>query len=285
MKVAVVTGSNKGIGYAIARALCKKFDGDVFLTARDEARGKDAVESLKAEGLNPKFHQLDIEDKVSIERLKNFLVNEYGGLDVLINNAGFAYKGSSTVPIVEQAEVSMKINAFATLNVCRMLYPILRPHARVVNMSSRESRLSDLNNKAVKEQLLSPNLNEQDVINIANQFLQDVKDEKQKENGWKMSNYGMSKAILSALSIVLARELHRDPREDIILNFCCPGYVATDMSSGEGAKTTDEGADTPVYLALLPPNTKSPVGEFVAERKIINWNTDWKVEKGAYVQK
>ena len=39
MPVAVVTGANKGIGFGIVRALCKKYDGDVYLTARDEARG------------------------------------------------------------------------------------------------------------------------------------------------------------------------------------------------------------------------------------------------------
>lgn len=41
-KVAVVTGANKGIGFEMVRALCKKFDGDVFLTSRDEGRGQEA---------------------------------------------------------------------------------------------------------------------------------------------------------------------------------------------------------------------------------------------------
>ena len=46
MPVAVVTGSNKGIGFGIVRALCKKYDGDVYLTARDEARGLVRFEPL-----------------------------------------------------------------------------------------------------------------------------------------------------------------------------------------------------------------------------------------------
>ena len=37
--VAIVTGANKGIGFGIVRGLCKKFEGDVYLTARDETRG------------------------------------------------------------------------------------------------------------------------------------------------------------------------------------------------------------------------------------------------------
>ena len=96
-RVAVVTGSNKGIGLAIVRSLCKKFDGDVVLTSRDEGRGNEAVAELKGkEGLNPVYHQLDITSRDSIEGLVTFIKDQYGGLDVLINNAGIAYKAAST---------------------------------------------------------------------------------------------------------------------------------------------------------------------------------------------
>lgn len=91
-----MTGSNKGIGYAIVRGICKQFKGDVFLTARNEELGKKAVQSLNEEGLSPKFHQLDITDQASIERLRDFLKNTYGGVDILVNNAGIAYKNEST---------------------------------------------------------------------------------------------------------------------------------------------------------------------------------------------
>ena len=89
-RVAVVTGSNKGIGFAIVRDLCKQFTGDVYLTARDEGRGKAAVALLNAEGLSPKFHQLDITSHESVEALKKFVLEKYGGIDVLVNNAGIS---------------------------------------------------------------------------------------------------------------------------------------------------------------------------------------------------
>uniref|UniRef100_A0A673MK51 Carbonyl reductase 1 n=1 Tax=Sinocyclocheilus rhinocerous TaxID=307959 RepID=A0A673MK51_9TELE len=60
IKVALVTGGNKGIGFAIVRAMCKDFAGDVYLTARDVGRGTAAVDSLRKEGLTPLFHRLDI---------------------------------------------------------------------------------------------------------------------------------------------------------------------------------------------------------------------------------
>ena len=48
--------------------------------------------TLEKEGLSPRFHQLDILDQSSIDRLKGYLVKEHGGLDVLVNNAGIAFK-------------------------------------------------------------------------------------------------------------------------------------------------------------------------------------------------
>jgi carbonyl reductase 1 len=62
------------------------------LLARDEVRGKEAVAKLESEGLNPKFHQLDIDDPNSIERLRKFVQDNYGGLDILVNNAAIYYK-------------------------------------------------------------------------------------------------------------------------------------------------------------------------------------------------
>nr|XP_023485881.1 uncharacterized protein LOC100061622 [Equus caballus] len=90
-RVALVTGANKGIGFAIARDLCRQFSGDVVLTARDTARGQAAMQQLQAEGLSPRCHQLDINDLQSIRALRDFLKKEYGGLDVLVNNAGISF--------------------------------------------------------------------------------------------------------------------------------------------------------------------------------------------------
>ena len=60
------------------------------ISARDEGRGNQAVVDLSKEGLSPKFHQLDLNDTSTIEKFKEFLQQNYGGLDLLINNAGVA---------------------------------------------------------------------------------------------------------------------------------------------------------------------------------------------------
>ena len=51
---------------------------------------------------------------------------------------------------------------------------------------------------------------------------------------------------------------------------CCPGYVATDLNNNSGNLTVQQGADTPVYLATLK-DGDIPKGQFVKERKILNW--------------
>merc|ERR1712168_1745173 len=134
-RVAVVTGGNKGIGFGVMKELCAKFDGTVYLTARDESRGKEAVEKLNKLGFSPKFHQLDIDDGKSIERFRDYIKSTYGGFDVLVNNAAMAYKNAATDPMGEQAENSIRVNFFGTLAVYRHLYPLLRPGARVANVS------------------------------------------------------------------------------------------------------------------------------------------------------
>jgi carbonyl reductase 1 len=91
-KVAIVTGGNKGLGFAIVKGLAKSFDGDVYLTARSEDRGQTAVKELEAEILKVHFHQLDIDNEASIQTLATFIKEKYGGLDLLVNNAAIAFK-------------------------------------------------------------------------------------------------------------------------------------------------------------------------------------------------
>lgn len=268
-RVAVVTGSNKGIGYAVVKGLCSKFSGDVILTARDEGRGRAAVEQLKKEGANPKFHLLDIESIESIRKLKDFLLKEYGGLDVLVNNAAIAYKVSSTAPFSEQAENTVRVNYFKTLDVCHELFPLLRPHARVVNISSSAGRLSNIPSKELQSKFLDPELTEQSLSALMKQFVEDAKTGACKEKGWANSTYQMSKIGLTALTFMQHRAFTKDSREDIVINAVHPGYVDTDMSSHKGPLTPDQGAEAPLYLALLPPNVDSPRGEYIWNDKTI----------------
>ncbi len=206
MRVAIVTGSNKGIGLAIVRGMCRQFDGDVYLTSRNSQLGEEAVKLLKDEGLEPKYHQLDITSEDSIAKLAVFIMEKYGGVDVLINNAGIAYKAASTAPPIEQATVTMATNFTGTLNMMRAFFPLMKPHGRIVNVSSFVGALSRLTSKELQEKFSSPTLTEKELVSLADQFIADVREGKHKERGWGSTFYGVSKVAVTAITKVFARE-------------------------------------------------------------------------------
>lgn len=272
-RVAVVTGSNKGVGFSIVKFLCQQFDGDVYLTARDAKRGQQAVSELNNMLLHPKFHQLDIDDLASIRKFRDHLRDNYGGLDVLVNNAGIAYKGSSTAPVAEQAEMTVKTNFFSTLNVCKELFPLLRPHARVVNVSSECGMLKKIPGEDLKQKFSNPDITVEELSELMMQYVRDAKEGVHVERGWGGSSYNVSKVGVTVLTFIQQREFNQDSRADLVVNCVHPGYVQTDMSSHRGFLTPDQGADAPTYLALLPPDIDSPKGEFVwNDRKITPWD-------------
>jgi len=280
MPVAVVTGSNKGIGLGVVRALCQKYQGDVYLTSRDEGRGMEAVAVLNKEGLQPKFHVLDIGNEESVVKLKDFLKEKYGGIDVLVNNAGIAFKHNATEPFGVQARVTLDTNYWANKRACEILFPILNPGARVVNMSSSCGFLGHLvgercGDKAKAEQLkatlASQDLSVETLDSLMRNFVETAEAGTHKENGWVSSTYFVSKIGWSALSRIQQRMMEADPREDIVVNHVHPGYVDTDMTSHKGHLSVDRGAESAVFAALLPPNTDIRGAYLWHDCQVLDW--------------
>ncbi|XP_069058620.1 carbonyl reductase [NADPH] 1-like isoform X1 [Pleurodeles waltl] len=273
-RVAVVTGGNKGIGLAIVRALCKQFKGDVYLTARDPKLGEASVKKLQEEeGLTSHFHQLDITDLQSIRALRDFMKKEYGGIDVLINNAGIAFKVADTTPFHIQAEVTIKTNFFATRDVCTEFLPLIKPHGRVVNVSSMSSQHALAKcSKDLQNKFRSDTITEDELVALMEKFVEDTKKGIHSQEGWPNTAYGVSKIGVTVLSMIQGRRLSKERGADgILLNACCPGWVRTDMAGDKATKSPDEGAETPVYLALLPSDAEAPQGQFVSEKKVGKW--------------
>ncbi|XP_068235106.1 carbonyl reductase [NADPH] 1-like isoform X2 [Palaemon carinicauda] len=276
-RVAVVTGANKGIGFGIMKELCAKFDGIVYLTSRDEGRGLAAVKNLNEAGHQAQYHQLDIDNIESIKKFAEYIKTKYGGFDVLVNNAAIAYKNAATEPFGEQAENTIRVNVIGTLNACRELFPLLRPGARVVNISSSCGHLLRINGSepaasALRKKFASPTLTEDEIVSLVNQFVEAAKAGDWQEKGWPNSTYVVSKVAVSALTRVQQRAFDADPRKDIVVNNCHPGYVDTDMTSHKGPLTIEQGAVCPSYLALLPPDVKDLRGAYLwYDKQVVDW--------------
>ncbi|PIK39333.1 Carbonyl reductase [Apostichopus japonicus] len=270
-RVAVVTGSNKGIGLACIRALCRQLKPDdvVYLTARNPELGKKAVADLEKEGLKPRFHQLDISNKASVEALRDHLKKEHGGLDILINNAAIAYKDEDPAPFAEQAKVTNDINYFKTAQVFHTLSPLLRANARVVNVASFVANWTwGKMEENVKEKFRHLS-KEEELDKIVKEFVDLATTGEHTKHGFPNTSYGFSKVAVAAMTKLQDQEMQKDSkRSGIIVYSADPGYVKTDMSSQGGDKTTDEGADTLVWLALRTENAIEGRGEMFSDRKI-----------------
>ncbi|XP_063908529.1 carbonyl reductase [NADPH] 1-like [Zophobas morio] len=272
-KVALVTGGNKGIGYAIVKGLCEKYQGIVYLTARDVGRGEAAVCKLKELGFSPEFHQLDICDQNSIDKLRDHLLKNHGGLDLLINNAAIAFKHDSPEPFSEQAKITVEVNYFATLKTCETLFPLLRNDGRVVNLSSSAGHLSRIPSAELRNNFNDPAITVPELNKLLEQFIQDAKDNQHQERGWGNSAYVVSKVGLSALTKIQQREFDQEnPNRNISVNSVHPGYVDTDMTSHKGPWSIEQGARAPLFLALDAKNLK---GQYVwSDATVAQWDAE-----------
>jgi carbonyl reductase 1 len=99
-------------------------------------------------------------------------------------------------------------------------------------------------------------------------FTRDVEAGKENAEGWPSAAYAVSKAGEIAFTKAIAKEEEKNGR-GVLVNACCPGYVNTDMTKGNGTKTVDQGAKTPVLLALG--DIEGKTGGFWQSERIIEW--------------
>ena len=115
---------------------------DLLVTSdcRDEARGRDAVAGLAREGLHPRYHALDITDEAAITRLRDHLREQYGGIDVLVNNAGLCLPSNTELAFGEQARLTLGLNYYSNKVMSSLYFTLLhnchlRPSACVSSCS------------------------------------------------------------------------------------------------------------------------------------------------------
>ncbi|KAL1365272.1 hypothetical protein HN51_013334 [Arachis hypogaea] len=262
--VAVVTGGNKGIGYALVKQFAE-LGLSVVLTARDYHKGQAALQALEAHGLANHLHflLLDVSDPLSIKHFASSFQAKFGPtLDILVNNAGVSFNeldGNT----VEYAKTVMDTNFYGPKLLIEALLPLFRCSSsssvsRVLNISSRLGSLHKLRNKKMREMLERGELGEEEIEGMVKRFLGDVKSGRWENEGWPLqwTDYAVSKLALNAYSRQLAKKQTR-----LSVNCFCPGFTKTAMTRGKGAHTADHAAALAATLALLPPS-HLPTGRF-----------------------
>ena len=231
-KVAIVTGGNRGIGREIARQLARQ-QVSVVIGARDPDKGDRAAAEMKAEGLEVASLQLDVIDTKSVRRFVERVDKQFGAPSILVNNAGVfpeSYEARVTQVPTSVWRETIETNLFGAVRMCREVVPLMQ--------RLRYGR----------------------VVNISSGMGQ------MQKMGAGSPAYRVSKAALNALTLTLAAEV---AAEGILVNSMSPGWVRTGMGGDEAPRTAEEGAETAVWLALLPSN--GPSGQFFRDRKPIPW--------------
>ena len=209
-KYALVTGGNKGIGFAICQGLLKA-GFEVILAARSLDKAKAAIEKLQSPHVHPLV--LDVADDESIAQSVAAYCQQFEHLDVLINNAGIYPDEGFNILTIDRALLSETVNTntFGAIRTTQAFIPILEKAAsggRVVNLSSGYGALSGLS--------------------------ADV------------PSYCLSKLALNGATIMLATALKS---QGIAVYAMCPGWVRTDMGGASATRSPEQGADTAIWLA------------------------------------
>jgi len=218
-RIALVTGANKGIGFAIARQL-GALGYSVWLGCRDLKRGEAAADTLRKAGIDAHAVQLDVTDAISVAGAAATVEREAGWLDALVNNAGlmFAPPPSVAEESIDEMAQMFETNVFGAMRVTQAFLPLLRKSgsARIVMMSSGLSSLGEA---------------------------LDMRSET-----WPVgfAGYCASKTALNMLTVKLAKELASD---GIKVNAVDPGLTSTDMTGNGPGHSPDEGARPAVALA------------------------------------
>lgn len=148
--------------------------------------------------------------------------------------------------------------------------PLIRHAGRIVNVASSDGELLPYS-ESVKQAFIDASKTSTEACTaLVEKFVAEVLPEKESPEGWPSAPYGyaVSKACVIAFTKAMALEAEKGSKK-VLINACCPGFVNTEMTNGTGTMTVDEGAMTPVLLAVG--DIKDVSGGFWKHEAIAEW--------------
>ena len=230
-RVALVTGANRGMGLETSRQLLGR-GMRVVMTGRDPDALERAAREIDDGSGNLTSMRMDVTDPAGIEAVHRTVAQQFGGVDVLINNAAVLLFDDTDVLSIpaDGFRQTFDTNLFGTIEVCRVFAPPMadRGYGRIVNVSSGAGQLTSMSTYAPA--------------------------------------YAMSKVALNAFTRILA-ETYRS--RGVLANAVDPGWVRTDMGGPAAPRSVQQGVTTTIWLATLPDD--GPSGGFFRDKRTIEW--------------
>jgi len=266
-KTIVVTGSNKGIGYAIIERLAKEHpEYDIIMAVRTVSNGEEALKKLAAS--NP-----DIEKRVRVEELdvSNFesidkFVSRIGPIDILINNAGIAAKGDNFDAKIVQD--TFQTNFYGTIELSEKMVKNINNNGKIITVGSSAGLLNKIKDEKLKESFANPKITRSELFDLAKLYYDSVVDDTFEQKGFPKQGYAMSKLCINTYAKILGQQKEVLDKNIQVYVFC-PGWCRTDMAGDKAPKSAEDGADTCAYLVDLPWEVNNDLqGKFFYERQV-----------------
>jgi 3-oxoacyl-[acyl-carrier protein] reductase len=136
-QTALVTGGSKGIGRAICLALAKE-GANIIIASRNESEIKETMDKLKEMGSKSLAIQADVRSEEDVRRLISMTIDKCGKLDILINNAGVAYKRRLEETTLEEYEKIIDTNLKGVFLCTKYAIPYIKEskNGKIINISS-----------------------------------------------------------------------------------------------------------------------------------------------------
>lgn len=234
-KIAIVTGASRGLGLATSEALAQR-GFKVIMAMRNPEKVQKSLNALKLKDLDVVPMKLDISVEKSINDFVDKIRQEFGFVDVLVNNAGILIDsedgGNSSLFKTKSTTLqkTFTTNTLGPFLLTQKIFPLMQQegYGRIVNVSSGMAQLSNPQNASAA--------------------------------------YRISKTALNMVTKLFSSEVDE---ADICVNSVSPGWVRTDMGGPHADRTVEQGIKGIVWAATLPKG--GPNGGFFRDGEPLSW--------------